>query len=111
MVFEPINAMIDMRSNLIAAAVVLVVGVMVFRFVRSSEAESTSRNWLPMVAFFTGPLVGFLWTVADVLWIQPYSYLNFAEYIDTLVPVLIVGVIGGSVGAFAFWVGDRLNLQ
>ena len=111
MKFAPMLAMIDMRGNLIAAAILLVVGVVVFRLVRPPNAVSTSRRWLPIVAFVSGPTIAFLWTIADALWIQPGSYLDFAEYLETLVPVLIIGVIGGAVGAFVFWVGDRFTLQ
>ena len=111
MMFAPMLAMTDMRGNLIAAAILLVVGVVVFRLVRPPNAVSTSRRWLPIVAFVSGPTITFFWTIADVLWIQPGSYLNFAEYLETLVPVLIIGVIGGAVGAFVFWVGDRFTLQ
>tara|TARA_R110002049_G_scaffold305056_3_gene501132 strand:+ start:85541 stop:85885 length:345 start_codon:yes stop_codon:yes gene_type:complete len=111
MMFAPLLAMVDMRGNLIAAAILLVVGVLVFRLVRPPDAASTSRRWLPIVAFVSGPVIAFLWTIADVLRMQPGTYLNFAEYIETLVPVLIIGVICGGVGAFAFWVGDRFTLQ
>jgi Zn-dependent membrane protease YugP len=112
MMFAPLLAMVDMRGNLIASAILLVVGVVVFRLVRPPVAASTSRRWLPIVAFVSGPAVAFLRTIADVLWIQPGTYLNgtylnFAEYLETLVPVLVIGVIG----AFAFWVGDHLSRQ
>ena len=111
MMFAPMLAMVDMRGNLIAAAILLVIGVVVFRLVRPPNAASTSRRWLPIVAFVSGPAIAFFWTIADVLWIQPGTYLNFAEYLETLVPVLIIGVVGGAVGGFAFWVGDRFRLQ
>lgn len=111
MIFAPMLAMIDMRGNSIAAAILLVVGVVVFRLVRPPSATTSSRRWLPIVAFITGPAVAFLWTIADVLWIQPGSYLNFAEYLPTLTPVLIIGVIGGAVGALAFWGADRITLH
>tara|TARA_R110002073_G_scaffold172563_13_gene329820 strand:+ start:11093 stop:11437 length:345 start_codon:yes stop_codon:yes gene_type:complete len=111
MMFTPMPALIDMRGNLIAAAILLVIGVVVFRFVRPPSATTSSRRWLPIVAFVCGPVVAFLWTIADVFWIQPGSYLNFAEYVETLIPVLIIGVIGGAVGAFAFGVGDRITLH
>ena len=69
MKFAPMLAMIDMRGNLIAAAILLVVGVVVFRLVRPPNAVSTSRRWLPIVAFVSGPTIAFLWTIADVLWV------------------------------------------
>ncbi|TWU26681.1 hypothetical protein Pla52o_05340 [Novipirellula galeiformis] len=111
MMVAPTLGLIDMRGNLIAAAILLVIGVVVLRLVRPPSATTGSRLWLPIVAFIAGPLVAFLWTIADVLWIQPGTYLNFAEYIETLIPVLKIGVIGGVVGAAVFWVGDRLTLH
>ena len=111
MMFAPMLAMVDMRGNLIAAAILLVIGVVVFRLIRPPNAVATSRRWLPIVAFVSGPTIAFLWTIADVLWIQPGSYLNLAEYLETPVPVLIIGEIGDTVGACVFWVGDRFTLQ
>ncbi|WP_372716342.1 hypothetical protein [Novipirellula sp.] len=111
MMFSSTLALIDMRGNLIAAAIVLVIGVVVFRLVRPPSATTSSRRWLPMVAFVSGPIVAFLSTIADVLWIQPEMYLDFAEYLETWTRVLFIGVIGGAVGAFAFWVGDRITLH
>jgi len=111
MMFAPILALINMRGNLIAAAALLVIGVVILRLVRPPSATTGSRRWLPIVAFIAGPLVAFLWTIADVFWIQPGSYLNFAEYIETLIPVLTIGVIGGAVGAAVFWIGDRITLH
>ena len=45
MKFAPMLAMIDMRGNLIAAAILLVVGVVVFRLVRPPNAVSTSVSY------------------------------------------------------------------
>ena len=104
-------ALIDMRGNLFAAAVLLLIGVVVLRLVRPPSANTGSGRWLPIVTFVAGPLVAFLWTIADVLWIQPGSYHSFSEYLETLCPVLAIGVIGGAVGATVLWVGDRFTLH
>lgn len=109
--FTPMLAMFDMRGNLIAAAILLVIGVVVLRLVRPPSATSRSRRWLPIAAFVAGPLIAFFWTIVDVLWLQPGSYLSFSEYYETLLPVLAIGVIGGTVGAAVFWIGDRLTLH
>lgn len=107
--FAPILAMIDMRGNWIAAVILLMIGVVVLGIVRPPSVASSSRRWLPIVAFISGPFAAFLWTIADAVWIQPGSYVNVNEYLQTLPPVLITGVTGGAAGAFVFWVGDRLT--
>ena len=76
MMYAPLLAMVDMRGNLIAAAILLIVSVVVLRLVRPTGAASTSRRGLPIVAFASGPAIAILWTIADVLWIQPGTYLN-----------------------------------
>ena len=104
-------ALIDMRGNLIAAAALLVIGAVVLRLVRPTSASTGPRRWLPIVAFLAGPLVAFLWSFADVVWLHPDAYLTFAEYFETLIRVLILGMLVGTAGAAALWVGERFLLR
>lgn len=58
---------VDMRGNLIAAVIFLLVGVVVFQLLRPRVASTSSRRWLPIVAFVSAPAIAFLWSIADVV--------------------------------------------
>ena len=61
----------------VVCAILLVFSVVVLRFLRPISATSGSRRWLPIAAFVAGPLVAFLWSLAEVFWLQPDFYLSF----------------------------------
>ena len=93
-----ILAMVDMRGNFVAAGLVLLVGGVVLRFARSKKEACW---WLPVAAFVAGPLWAIGWFLADLC--SPYSegYVSYSEFIETFVPVVVVGIVGGVVGAAA----------
>ena len=103
------RANVDVRGNLVVCAILLVLGVVVLRFLRPTSATSGSRRWLPIAAFVAGPLVAFLWSLAEVFWLQPDFYLSFSVYLETLLPLLKLGIIVGTVGATVIWIGERLK--
>lgn len=104
-------ALADMRPQIAAAAVVLVLGVTLIGSLQSPAAPSRDRIGIPVVAFLCGPMTAILWFAADVFWISPESYLYLSDYLETLLPVVVIGLAGGSVGAAAFlaglWIGAR----
>ena len=107
--FTLILANVDVRGDLVVCAILLVLGVVVLRFLRPTSATSGSRRWLPIAAFVAGPLVAFLWSLAEVFWLQPDFYLSFSVYLETLLPLLKLGIIVGTVGATVIWIGERLK--
>ena len=102
-------AMADMRGNLVAVAVFLVFGVIVLRLVSPVAETSAPRWWLVATAFVCGPAAALAWFVADILWISPHDYLVPKDYADSLLPILIIGTIGGTIGSAAIWVGECMS--
>ncbi|MBL8871063.1 MAG: hypothetical protein JNK90_14805 [Planctomycetaceae bacterium] len=101
-------ALADMRANFIAVAVLLVLGVIVLRSVSpvaNTSAVNTSapRWWLVVTAFVSGPASALAWFAADVLWISPGDYLVANDYAEPQIPIMIIGIIGGTIGAIAIW--------
>lgn len=58
--FHSMLARIEMRGNLTAAAVLLVIGAVALRLLRPPDETRRSREWFPLVTFLAGPLIGFL---------------------------------------------------
>jgi hypothetical protein len=91
-----ILAMVDMRGNFVAIGLVLLVGGVVLRFARSKKGACWQ---LPVAAFVAGPIWAIGWFLAELC--SPYSggYVSYSEFVETFVPVVTVGIIGGVVGA------------
>ena len=96
-------AMADMRGNLVAAGVLLALGVFVLRLVEPTSDTPKSRWRLVGVAFVCGPAAALAWFVADIFWISPRYYLMTGDYAESLPPILIIGFISGTVGAATIW--------
>ncbi|MFN0055163.1 MAG: hypothetical protein ACKV0T_23565 [Planctomycetales bacterium] len=92
-------AMVDMRGNLVAVALLIVLAVVVLHWIKPASETSKPRWWLAVAAFGCGPAVTLAWFVADVLWISPRGYLMPGDYTEALAPILIIGFIGGALGA------------
>ncbi len=99
-------AMADMRGNLVAVAVLLALGVVVLRIVKPASETSKPRWWLVRAAFVCGPAAALTWLVADILWISPHDYLVIGDYAESLLQILIIGFIGGALGAAAIWLTE-----
>lgn len=101
-------AMADMRCNFIAIVVLLALGVIALRSaspVTNSSAANTSapRWWLVVTAFVSGPASALAWFAADMLWISPGDYLVANDYAEPQIPIMTIGIIGGTIGAMAIW--------
>ena len=103
--------MADMRGNLVAAAILLIAGVILMRTLRPSDTSPQRQRWVPIVAFLCGPILAFLYFVADVAWLSHGIYIDRSDYFETLWRVLVIGVIGGAIGAFAIWIGLRISVH
>ncbi|MDB4640572.1 hypothetical protein OAF56_02960 [Pirellulaceae bacterium] len=77
--FTLILANVDVRGNLVVCAILLVLGVVVLRFLRPTSATSGSRRWLPIAAFVAGPLVAFLWSLAEDFCFSP-TFTSVFQY-------------------------------
>jgi hypothetical protein len=103
-------AMADMRGNVVAVAVLLAIGIAVLRLVNPAAGDSTPRRWLIVAAFVCGPISALVFFIADVFWVSPYDYYIVAQdYIDSIVPILIIGLIGGALGATAIWATECMS--
>ena len=100
--------MADMSRTPYAIAVLLVVGILALRILRPVNANS--GIWLPIAAFVAGPIIALGYFAADV-YLVSRDYLTADDYIQSLIPILIIGFIGGAIGSIAFWIGDELNLK
>lgn len=99
-------AMADMSRTPYAIAVLLVVGILVLRLLRPTNSKS--RIWLPVAAFVAGPIIALGYFVADLFLVAPDHYLTTDDYIQTLIPVLIIGFVGGTIGSSCLWIGDNV---
>ena len=106
-VLDPVIAMADMSGVPYAIAVLLVVGVVVLRRMRPAAAHSRTRVWLPIAAFVAGPIVAFLYFLADVFLISR-DYITAEDYTQMLISLMILGLFGGVIGAIGLWIGDRI---
>jgi len=104
-------AMVDMSGNLMAAAVLLVIGVLVLHAVRPKPISRSPRRWLPIAALLCGPLSAIGWFLADVFLLSPHSYMFFADYVEAIIPILVIGLLGGVLGAVVFWIADLWPLH
>jgi apolipoprotein N-acyltransferase len=102
-------AMIDMRGNLLAAGVFLVLGVILLSLVRPVTKSSKPRRSLIVTAFFSGPALALAYYVADILWIAPHLYVVPEDYSKALLQVLVIGYVGGTIGAVAIGIGECMS--
>jgi len=98
--------MADMSRVPYAIVVLLVVGAVILRRVRPAAADSRSRIWLPITAFIAGPLVAFLYFLADVFVISR-DYITLGDYTQMFFSLMILGLFGGVIGAIGLWIGDH----
>lgn len=105
---ESVLALTDMRGNFAAVALILIVGVILIRRLRPTDASHQYHRWLPLAALVCGPILALLYFVVDVTWISPETYILRSDYYGTLWRVLAIGVIGGAIGAFAFWIETQI---
>lgn len=104
-------ALTDMRPNVTAAAVILVLGVALMGWLQSPAAPARDRRGIPLVAFLCGSTIAFLRFLADVYWIAPTSYVYLGDYLGSLFSMLLIGVTAGAIGAGAFWAGLCLRAR
>jgi hypothetical protein len=98
--------MADMSRTPYAIALLLVVGIIALRFLRPANARSS--NWLPIAAFVAGPIIALGYFAADIFFLSR-DYLTANDYIQSLIPILIIGLIGGAIGSISFWIGGKLK--
>ncbi|WP_417740613.1 hypothetical protein [Rosistilla oblonga] len=96
-----------MQGNLIAAFVLLVLGVALLRWLHRKDNAKRGFNWAPVIAFICGPAIATAYFVADVLWFGHGTYTIASDYFDTFWRVLVIGLAAGTLGAIAFWMEPR----
>jgi hypothetical protein len=96
-----------MQGNLIAAFVLLVVGVALLGWLHRKGSAKHGFNWAPVIAFMCGPAIATAYFVADVLWFGHGTYAIASDYYDTYWRVLVIGLVAGTLGAIAFWMVSR----
>ena len=94
-------------SNLVLASLVLAVGVVLLRSLSSDRPTSLSRNWISLVAFIAGPMVSVGWLAIDVLFTAPNYRIAWLDFLETYLPVLVVGTFAGAVASLAFMATGR----
>lgn len=94
----------NMIPNLVAAAVILGLGVAVLRSLssKSGKGEGASGGWTPTIALLAGPLVSILWWATDVFPVNRESYVSDVERYETLPPILFIGIIVGLCMSIVF---------
>ena len=110
MMFSPLLAMADMRGNLVAAGVVLAIGLVLLRLLSPNGVRSKSQISIPIVALIAGPIVGIGWWAVDVFVLAPDLYVFPSDYIESLPPHLLIGLFVGVVTALAFALAYRIRL-
>lgn len=98
-----------MLGNLIAALVMLVLGVVLFRGIRGRDRVTSGFNWAPIVAFLSGPALATVYLVCDVLWSGHGTYTLASDYFDICWRVLVIGLVAGTLGALAFWTEQKIR--
>jgi len=98
-------SMADMSRTPYVIALLIVVGIVALHFLRPANARPS--NWLPIAAFVAGPIIALGYFVADVFLVSR-DYLTASDYIQSLIPMLIIGFIGGGIGSVSFWIGGKL---
>ncbi|MDB4370981.1 hypothetical protein N9Z44_02655 [Mariniblastus sp.] len=106
--YPSLISMADMSRTPYAIAALLVLGIVALRFLRPANSES--GLWLPVAAFLAGPILALGYFAADVFLVSR-NYLTTDDYIQSLIPILIIGFIGGSIGSISLWIGDKLTLN
>lgn len=99
-------AMVNMSGNLVAAVVFLALGVSVLRSIKAASGRSEPRRWLVGAAILCGPALAFAFWLADIFWISPDSYLLARDYVESLTPILFIGLIAGTLCAAAIWIAE-----
>ncbi len=100
-------ALSDMRSNIACAAAVLVIGILLLRRANRPMQTARPRRWILWTAFASGPAMAMAYFIADVMWIVPNSYIHWQDYIETAVPVGIIGIscgliVGATIGGIDY---------
>lgn len=104
----PTIAMADMTWAPIVIVILLITAIVVVRLIRHSDTPS--GIWLPFSAFASGPILATIYFAADVFLISR-DYLTRDDYVNTLVPVLMIGFTAGTIGSIAFWCADHLRFN
>ena len=99
---HPTIAWVDMRLNLAAATVILIVGagVLLLSSRRQDGNGKNSRMWIPLVSLITGPVIAFGLWAADVFVLNSEMYLSAFQG-DAMTALSRVMIIGASVGVVA----------
>ena len=107
--YPSLVSMADMSRTPYAIAALLVLGIVALRFLRPANSES--GLWLPVAAFLAGPILALGYFATDVFLVSRDYYLTTDDYIQSLIPILIIGFIGGSIGSISLWIGDKLTVN
>lgn len=99
-------ALIDMRGNLRAAVIVLVLGVIAWRMVRAEKPVQQRLPMVPLIAFACGPLIALVCYFIEVFWVSRAQEFLPREYVSTFVSIMTIGMIGGLACAVAFSIGS-----
>ena len=99
-------AQVDMRPNLAAATVILIVGacVVVLLSHRRDGDGNKSRWWIPLASLVAGPVIAFALWAADVFVLNPDMYPTAfqGDALATLLRVMILGTFVSAVASVLF---------
>ena len=91
-----------MRPNLVMASMVLAIGVVVLMLLSKSpaaDAQSRKRDWIPITALISGPLVGLVMWAADVFLFNSNYYVLPSDIEGAFLAHLFIGTFVGFVTA------------
>jgi hypothetical protein len=99
-----------MRGNLIAAAIVLLIGMLfVALMVRIRTSGARSLRWMPIATLIIGPVLSFLFVAITALVVSRRgNQLQVEDVWAALPPVLIIGAFAGVVASVAFSAALRI---
>lgn len=109
--FSHFLAMADMRGNLVAAVVVLAIGLVLLRMLSPNRGRAKSAIWIPIVALIAGPLLGIALWAFHVFVLTPENYIFPSDYLGLLTPILVIGTFVGVATALVFAFGYRVRRQ
>lgn len=98
-----------MGGNLVAGFVLLAIGVAWLRWLHRRSKSNERTNSAPIIAFVCGPLLASMYFMADVLWFGHGAYTIPSDYLDTYWRVLVIGIVAGTLGSFAFWLESKFR--
>lgn len=97
--------MIDMSSNLAAAATVALGGAALVRSMKTPTNAISRRRWLPAIAFISGPLITVGWQLIDIYYVTKFTHPD--DIAPMFIAAIAIGLLAGTIGAVSFYIFER----